>query len=73
MTMNVLALMELLKNFPPDTPVLLSTDEEGNSIRHLSSYSVEEVEDIEQWEVELIHPDNADEEGEYQEAVVLWP
>ncbi|APC46321.1 hypothetical protein HWB05_gp059 [Streptomyces phage BRock] len=71
MSMNVLALMELLKNFPPDIPVLLSSDEEGNSIRHLSTYSVEEVEDIEQWEVELIY--EGDEEGEYEEAVVLWP
>lgn len=71
--MNVLALMELLKNFPPDTPVLLSSDEEGNSIRHLSTYSLEEVEDIEQWEVELIYTDTADEDEDYQEVIVLWP
>lgn len=71
--MNVRALMELLQNFDPDTPVVLSTDKEGNSIRHLSTYSLEEVEDVEQWELELIYTDTVDEDEDYQEVVVLWP
>lgn len=71
--MNVLALMELLKNFPPDTPVLLSSDEEGNSIRHLSTYSTEETDNVESYEVNLVHPDEKWDDETYVEVIVLWP
>lgn len=39
--MNVGELKRLLNEFPEDTPVLLATDEEGNSFYRLSDISAE--------------------------------
>jgi len=80
--MNVDQLIELLKEYPPDTKVLISRDPEGNGFAHLCELSYSHYSD--DYEVEVYHPDDIDErkrwaesdQEDYQEpekAIVLWP
>lgn len=71
--MNKQELLDIIQDLPDDATFLVSSDEEGNSIRSLGGldHSLGLKFD---WEWELIHPDDAEEYGasELVPVVVFW-
>jgi hypothetical protein len=72
--MTVGSLRAALANFPEDLPVLVASDEEGNSFEHLYDVEVSKYYEIDR-EIQTIHPDDVDEydQDDLSDAVVLWP
>lgn len=71
MAKTVKQLIEILKDYPQDSIVLLSRDEEGNAFHKFAEATNEASLEPEAWEVELEDPS----EGEMDtfNVVVLWP
>jgi hypothetical protein len=67
---KVKELIERLKQFDGDMPVILASDEEGNNFHHLDEAEVSAYSEY-RGEIDVIHPDDA--EGDEDAAVVLWP
>lgn len=72
MTMSVGALRAALEQLPDHLPVIMSSDEEGNSFH--SIYAVEQSK-LDSFEGEPVHPDDVDDYDpeDLTDAVVLWP
>lgn len=75
--MTVRDLKNRLEGLPDDTPVFLSTDEEGNAINDLRVVEVSNVviyQSGKRREIDAIHPDD---EEEYKDSMtpglILWP
>ncbi len=69
MSMTAAELIEQLKTVPGDRKVVLSKDEEGNGFRHANA-SLNDFFDFD--EMEAYHPDDAEEQGLTDRAVVIW-
>lgn len=72
--MTVGSLRAALTKFPDDLPVLVSSDEEGNSFEHLYAVEISKYYEIDR-EIQTVHPDDVDEYDieDLTDAVVLWP
>jgi hypothetical protein len=78
--MKIIELIEILNEMPPDAPVLIASDEEGNSYHHFNAFSWGYVEagELNTWEPEVLHPDDEEDdeyEGDpaYAEVFILFP
>ena len=69
---TVSKLIELLSQFPDDTPVVMAGDSEGNTIKPLEEIELNKGY-VDGYEVELIHPDDYEECDVCGEVVSLWP
>jgi hypothetical protein len=63
-------LIERLKKFDGNLPVILASDEEGNQYHRLEALEMDAYSEHE-GEIELVHP--SDIEGDEPLAVTLWP
>ena len=68
--MKVEELIEQLKKFDGNLPVILASDEEGNNFHHLDVAEVAAYSEY-RGEIDVIHP--SDIEGAEPLAVTLWP
>lgn len=83
--MNVEQLINILQDLDPQTPVILSSDPEGNSFAGLGDFSIEHVEkdyrgeQLDAGELFILDPDDEDEYDEvdistrFKKVVILWP
>lgn len=60
MVVTAIELIETLSKFPPDTPVILSTDEEGNELRMLNGAGCRYVRVLERRFMESMDDDDED-------------
>lgn len=63
MVVTVREFIELLKSFPPDTPMILSTDEEGNELRMVNGVGPRYVKELEHRFMEDINDEDEDWHG----------
>lgn len=81
--MNVGRLVEILKEYPSEMPIILSCDAEGNGYGFLDVYSVEAYLEY-NYEIELIDQETIEENIQWAEsdgevfeepekALILWP
>lgn len=64
--------IEVLKEFPPDTPVILSTDAEGNELRMVNGVGKRYVEQLEHRFMEAIDEDEIDEYDHWVLTTEVW-
>lgn len=74
MTVTVGTLIGWLSVIPKDTPVIVLKDSEGNGAHKVSGVSLEYIEDIDAYDIELVSEEDIDEDelDDYKEVVALW-
>lgn len=72
--MTVGSLRATLAELRDDLPIILSSDEEGNSFGFLYDVEVSKYYEIDR-EIQTVHPDDVDgyDPEDLADAVVLWP
>jgi hypothetical protein len=81
--MDLREFRELTRNLPEDTEIVIASDSEGNEKMVVTGYSESLVDEVPEWgEVDLIHPDDVEEDygddadlrlAELTKVFVLWP
>lgn len=71
--MKASELIQRLTSFPGDPEVVIAKDEEGNGFKYLEDVEYSAIEKYHDYEVEVIHPDDEEDDVEYERAIVLWP
>lgn len=80
--MNAGELKALLKDIPDDAPVVIASDEEGNSFHHFNAFGYGLVEDLDAYELELTNEEDIKEDygddadiamERFTEVFILWP
>ena len=64
--------IEMLGEFPPDTPMVLSTDAEGNEIRMVNGVGARYVEELEHRFMESIHEEELEEYDTWVLTTEVW-
>lgn len=64
--------IEALKEFPPDTPVILSADEEGNVLRRVNGVGVRYVESLQYGLMDSIYPEDLDNYDNWVLTTEVW-
>lgn len=66
-----------LNNVPDDTPIVMSSDAEGNNFSPLAEVSPEHYVAESTWSGFLVHPDDDDPNGygidDAEQVIVVWP
>lgn len=72
MTITVGTLITWLSEMPKDTPVILQLDEEGNGYHNLHGVEIAHAEDASAYDIEVVHPDDIEDDSEYDEVVIIF-
>lgn len=72
MVVTVREFIEFLQEFPPDIPMILSTDEEGNELRMVNGVGKRYVTDLQNRYMEGIHEDDLDEYDHWVLTAEVW-
>jgi len=64
--------IEMLKEYPLDTPVIMSSDEEGNELRMLNGVGARYVEKLQHRFMESIDEDNLDDYNSWVLTTEVW-
>lgn len=64
--------IEMLKKFPPDTPMILSTDEEGNELRMVNGVGPRYVRELEHRFMEAIDEEELDDYDHWILTTEVW-
>lgn len=64
--------IEMLKEFPPDTPMVLSSDEEGNNIRTVNGACARYVEQLDYAYMSSIHEDDLEDHDRWVLTTEVW-
>lgn len=64
--------IEALKEFPPDTPMILSTDEEGNELRMVNGVGTRYVEELQHRFMESIDEEELEEYDHWVLTTEVW-
>ncbi len=70
--MKAIDLIRKLNAFPANAEVVIAKDEEGNGFNELEEVEYSAIE-RDGYEIDVLHPDDEDDDGEYERAIVLWP
>ncbi len=65
-------LIAQLQELPPQLPVALSSDEEGNNVRMINSAGIQRVEKLEYQYMQTIHPDDLEEHDTWFMIAEIW-
>jgi hypothetical protein len=77
--MTVAELIQRLSLMPPDSPVILATDAEGNALKRADGIETSYGYTTDNYLWETVHPDDMEEEEEEEEGshltqvVTIWP
>lgn len=69
---TVREMIEMLQEFPPDTPMILSTDEEGNNLRTLNGVGRRYVTELRYNYMEEIDEEELDEYDRWVLTTEVW-
>ena len=72
-TLNAGQLIDILLRHAPDTEVIIAKDEEGNGFKSLEEVEYSAIERYHDYEIDVLHPDDEEDDAEYERAIVLWP
>lgn len=64
--------IEALQEFPPDTPVILSTDAEGNELRRVNGVGMRYVAELQHRFMEGIHEDDLEDYDTWVLTTEVW-
>jgi hypothetical protein len=69
---KVKELIEMLQEFPPETPVIISTDEEGNELRMLNGVGKRYVEELQHRFMEQVDEEELPEYDSWVLTTEVW-